>query len=43
LRAHQFQLYDITGRMVTIDFAHSTRDAMVALRDAIEGLLQEQL
>jgi len=42
LRAHQFQLYDITGRMVTIDLAHSTRDALVALRDAIEGLLQEQ-
>ena len=43
LRAHQFQLYDITGRMVTIDLASSTRDALVGLRDAIEGLLQEQL
>jgi hypothetical protein len=43
LRAHQFQLYDITGRMVTIDLARSTRHALVALQDAIEGLLQEQL
>ena len=42
-QAHQFQLYDITGRMVTIDLARSTRDALVALQGAIEGLLQEQL
>jgi hypothetical protein len=43
LRTHQFQLYEITGRMVTIDLARSTRDALVAWRDAMEGLLQEQL
>ncbi len=40
---HQFQLYDINGRMVTIDLARTTTDALVALRDAIDGLLEQRL
>ena len=41
-RVQPHQLYDINGGVVTIDLARTTTDALVALRDAIEGLLQQR-